>query len=91
MEISQTKIVPVIAKTLRICVKCSDRFAADILDETGKEIGGQDDGYVPDFMPGEHYGDYVMLDIDLDTGNIANWKKPDAAEIEKFIANGDDD
>lgn len=91
MEISQTKTVPVIAKTLRICVKCSDRFGADILDENGKSIGGQDDGYVPDFMPGEHYGDYVMLDIDLDTGAVTNWKKPSPEQIEEFLRNGDDD
>lgn len=32
-------------------------------------------GYVPSFMPGEHYGDYLMIDIDPYTGLILNWKK----------------
>jgi hypothetical protein len=41
-------------------------------------------------MPGEHYGDYVILNIDLDTGVVTNWMKPEARQIEKFIA-GDDD
>jgi hypothetical protein len=26
-------------------------------------------------MPGDHYGDYLMLDIDPYTGKIVNWKK----------------
>jgi hypothetical protein len=71
-------------------MKVSDRFEAAILDENGKKLGGQEDGYVPDFMPGEHYGDYVILNIDLDTGMVTNWTKPDAEQIEKFIA-GDDE
>lgn len=90
MEISQTKTVPVVAKTLAIHMKVSDRFQAVILDENGKELGGQEDGYVPDFMPGQHYGDYVILNIDLDTGVVTNWTKPDAKQIETFI-DGDDE
>jgi len=86
MEISQTKLVPVQAKTLLIHLKVSDGFCAHILDENRKELGGQDDGYVPDFMPGEHYGDYVILEVDIDTGHIANWRKPSKEAIEAFIA-----
>jgi hypothetical protein len=26
-------------------------------------------------MPGQHFGDYVMLDIDPYTGKILDWKK----------------
>jgi hypothetical protein len=85
MEINQVKTVPVQAKTLRMCLKVSDEFTADILDENGHTLGGQEGGYVPSFMPGQHYGDYVMLDIDLDTGMITNWKKPSAEDIEKFM------
>lgn len=91
MEISQTKTVPVVAKTLAIHMKVRDRFQAVILDENGKELGGQDDGYVPDFMPGVHYGDYVILNIDLDTGVVTNWQPPTPGQIEKFIAGDDDD
>lgn len=85
MEINQQKTVKVNAKTLRIHCKVSDRFTYAIDDAQGDEIYSQDDGYVPEFMPGEHYGDYVILDIDLDTGMVTNWKKPTAAQIEAAI------
>ena len=82
MEINQIKQVKVNAKTLKIFVKCSDRFGYSIEDQDGTEIFSQDDGYVPDFMPGQHYGDYIILDIDIDTGMVTNWKKPTAQQIE---------
>lgn len=91
MEISQIKTVPVQAKTLSIHIKVSDRFSAEIKDENGKVIGGQEDGYVPGFMPGEHYGDYLILDIDLDTGAVTNWKVPSVEQVEEFIAPDNDD
>lgn len=52
---------------------------------------GSYEGYVPDFFPGDHYGDYLMLNIDVETGHIKNWKKPVAADIEKMLTQGDDD
>ena len=73
MEIGQTKIVPVQAKTLSIHCKVSDMFTAQILDEQGVVLDGQDDG------------DYVILDIDIDTGQITNWKVPTAEQIQNFI------
>lgn len=85
MKINQMKQVQVEAKTLKIHVKCSDRFGCAIADQDGREIFSQDDGYVPDFMPGEHYGDYIILDIDLDTGMVTNWTKPSAEDIQEFI------
>ena len=85
MEINQQKTVKVNAKTLRIHCKVPARFTYAINDEQGEELHFQEDGYVPDFMPGEHYGDYVILDIDLDTGMVTNWKKPTAAQIEAAI------
>ena len=91
MEINQTKQIAVNAKTLQIHCKVSDMFTAHIVDQDGVELGGQDDGYVPDFMPGKHYGDYVILDIDLDTGLVSNWKTPSAEQIEKFIAANKDE
>ena len=48
------------------------------------------DGYVPDFFPGDHGGDYMELDIELATGKILNWTPPTAEQIEAF-ANGNDD
>lgn len=91
MEINQTKVVPVEAKTLSLHLKVSDMFTAHVLDQDGNELGGQDDGYVPEFMPGKHYGDYVILDIDIDSGLITNWNKPTAAQIEKFIGKVDEE
>jgi hypothetical protein len=53
------------------------------LMEDGKQVG-EYDGYVPSIMPGDNDGDYVMMDIDLATGQITNWKKPTEAEIKAF-------
>ena len=68
---------------LDICAKCSDLFSADLLKD-GK-IVKEYSGYVPSFMPGQHYGDYVQLEIDMETGQILNWKKPTKAQIDLFI------
>ena len=91
MENSQTKTVPVNAKELRIHIKVCDRFSATVHDQGGEELGGQKDGYVPGFMPGQHYGDYLILNIDLDTGAITNWKVPTAEQVEDFIGGDSDD
>ena len=85
MEINRTEVVKVNAKTLKLHLKVSDRFTASIESETGTELFEQDDGYVPDFMPGDHYGDYVILNIDMDTGQIKNWQAPSAEQIEEWI------
>jgi len=61
-------------QVLRVTAKCSDMFSAQLI-ENGK-VRGDYDGYVPSWMPGEHYGDYVELEIDLATGQILNWRKP---------------
>lgn len=58
---------------LQICAKCSDLYSHTIYDKNGK-VYREYDGYVPSFMPGEHFGDYIMLDIDPYTGKILNWK-----------------
>jgi hypothetical protein len=79
------KTPPIIEpKIMIICAKCSDMFSATILDKSRKVIGDYD-GYVPEFFPGEHYGDYVMLEIDLETGQILNWKKPSYNQIENML------
>jgi len=68
-------------KKLTICAKCSDMFSASLYED-GKHKNY--DGYVPDFFPDQHYGDYVMLDIDIDTGMILNWKKPTKKDLNIF-------
>lgn len=84
MEINQLKKVKVNAKTLKLHLKVCDHFDAQLVDQDGAVLKNHD-GYVPDFMPGPHYGDYVILDIDLDSGQITNWMQPTAQEIEEFI------
>lgn len=59
---------------LSINAKCSDLYSHTIYKRDGS-IYRQYDGYVPSFMPDEHFGDYLMLDIDPYTGLILNWKK----------------
>lgn len=91
MEIDKFEKVKVNVKTLKVHLKVSDRFTASLESSTGAEIFDQDDGYVPSFMPGEHYGDYVILDIDIDTGQITNWNKPSAEQIQEWISGDEED
>ena len=91
MEIEATEVVKVNVKTLKLHLKVTDRFSASLESATGTEIHAQSDGYVPDFMPDQHYGDYVILDIDIDTGQITNWKTPSAEQIQEWIKDDSDD
>ncbi|CAD0265736.1 hypothetical protein HBO43_01450 [Pseudomonas veronii] len=52
---------------------------------------GCDEGYVPDLFPAQHYGDYLILNIDLKPGRIKNWRKPIATDIEKMIEANQED
>lgn len=90
MKINQQKTVQVDVKTLEIYCKVSDRFTFALKDAQGEEVYSQDDGYVPDFMLGDHCGDYIILNIDLETGVVTNWRAPTAAELEKAIDKSDD-
>lgn len=69
------------AKIIRINAKCSDMFSAS-LEVDGQTVGDYN-GYVPDWMPGDHYGDYVELSICAQTGKILNWKVPSDSELKK--------
>ena len=71
--------------TIKISAKCSDMFDATLVDDKGKVVG-EYNGYVPNFFPGEHYGDYIMLDIDVKTGFILNWKAPNPAAMAKLVS-----
>lgn len=84
MEVNIKKQVTVQAKTIKLFMKVCDQFKANLMDQDGDELKDYE-GYVPDFMPGDHYGDYLILDIDIDSGQILNWKKPTSEQIETFI------
>ena len=49
------------------------------------EVLKEYDGYVPDFMPDEHYNDYVYIEIEIATGKIINWKPNAQKEVNKFV------
>jgi hypothetical protein len=57
---------------ISISAKCSDLYSHQIYKKNG-ELYKEYEGYVPSFFPEEHYGDYIMLDIDPYTGKILNW------------------
>lgn len=69
---------------VKINAKCSDLFSCIIESSKGKELLNYD-GYVPDFMPNQHYGDYVELTIDAKTGKIVDWPKDATELIKAFI------
>ena len=58
---------------LYLSAKCSDLCWLRIDNDDGEPLL-EHDGYVPDFMPGQHWGDYIDLEIDVETGVILNWK-----------------
>lgn len=84
MKIKLNKKVDADAKILCLHIKVVDNFCCTVCDQDRTELVGYD-GYVPHFMPGEHFGDYVLLDIDIDTGKILNWKVPSVKTMEDFI------
>jgi hypothetical protein len=89
MQINQQKTVQVDVTELHLHIKVCDRFEGDLKDAQGDTVAGYE-GYVPSFFPGDHYGDYLILNIDLETGQIKNWKKPDAEQIEAMLSAAED-
>jgi hypothetical protein len=83
----ETKTNKTGATILRIVAKCSDNCYASLETKDGT-ILKERNSYVPEMMPGEHYGDYVEIDIDIATGKILNWKKPSEAALNRFIKTG---
>jgi len=72
-------------RVLSICLKVVDNFNSTLVVD-GKEVS-EYEGYVPKFFPEEHYGDYVELDIDIDTGQILNWKRPTLTDLKQLDTN----
>ena len=90
MQINMTKQDPVDVKEIRVHIKVCDGFDGAFVDAQGKTLRDYE-GYVPDFFPGDHYGDYLILNIDLETGQILNWKKPTAEDVEAYIGGSSED
>ena len=72
---------------LSIVAKCRDLCFAKLIAKDGTVLKDHD-GYVPKMMPGEHYGDYIEIEIEIATGKILNWKKPSKKLIDQFIKTG---
>lgn len=89
MEINALKTVKVDVKTIKVHIKVRDGFEGSLVDQDGAVIKDYE-GYVPEFFPGPHYGDYLILDIDIDSGLITNWTAPTAAQLETFINQKED-
>lgn len=53
------------------------------------KIVARSDGYVPD-IKGIGGGDYIEMDIDLDTGQILNWKPSTHIEVLEAVKGYDD-
>jgi hypothetical protein len=70
-------------KIIQITAKCSDLFHANLKDEKEGLIG-EYNGYVPDFFPDEHYGDYIQFNINAETGQILNWNPPTKEDLKIF-------
>lgn len=71
-------------KSMEIFAKVKDMLNAKMYDKEGNEIYEHDE-YVSDFMPGNHFGDYLILNIDIENGNVLNWKKPTEEELFEFM------
>lgn len=61
--------------------KTSDQCMLKFEKSNGEVLAYE--GYVPDFFPGKHWGDYIMLDISSD-GKVENLKPTDK-EIDECI------
>lgn len=81
----KTKDRSVDVAVVRVCAKCSDLCSVVLLDTAGEELR-RNNGYVPEFMPGDHCGDYVELEIDVDTGRILNWAEGGKADLARSLA-----
>ncbi|CNH74899.1 Uncharacterised protein [Yersinia pseudotuberculosis] len=78
--------VDIDVKRIKTCIKVRDTFTADVIGVDGNSIGSIENQYVPDLFPGQHYGDYLELDIDIETGQILNWKPPFPSELEQLVS-----
>lgn len=69
-------------KILSFSAKCSDCFGMGISNpEDGTSDFNMDQGYVP-YNIGIGGGDYIEMEIDIETGKIIDW---DVAKIMLFI------
>ena len=66
---------------LTISAKCSDLCSTSFKADNGKVT--ESDGYVLQGIGIDEYGDYVVLEIDMQSGQILNWKPVSDARVIK--------
>jgi len=69
---------------LRISAKCSDLCWTEYTDKNGNKTNS--DSYVPEGIGIDEEGDcgdYVSMEIDMETGQIQNWKSVSDAKVIK--------
>ncbi len=72
-------------RTIKFYAKTSDRFCCDVYED-GKQVNIETyDGYPPRFLG----SDGVDLEIDLDTGQVQNWKVPTQEDLGMLIGSED--
>lgn len=69
-------------KAQEIHTKVCDCCSVYLLNFT-YEVAKRENNYVPGFMPGNHYGDYLILNI-ADDGKITNWNATAKDFVEAF-------
>jgi hypothetical protein len=79
------------AHTIEISGKTADLFTMELRDSEGRILGEYGPNYVPDFFPGEHFGDYIKLNIELATGKILNWKPPTQDQLDECFSEEEED
>jgi hypothetical protein len=80
IELDIVKPAKVKAKYVSLFCKVCDSGTYELLDENNDSLKLIDD-YVPLGIFPESGGDYLSLTIDLETGQIQDWKKPTAENI----------
>lgn len=66
--------------SIDVCAKVRDSGCYTLADKDGNECGETIDGYVPSFFPDDG-GDYLNLNIEIETGRILNWKRPTPEQL----------
>jgi len=69
------------ATTLRIRAIVNDEFRAYLRTPLGSNLFCQHGGKAPTFLPSCNDGQFIVLDIDLETGQIKNWGTPTPEQV----------
>ncbi len=94
MGSSRVKKIAEQAKTLIFSMQVRTEFTIHLMGQDGVWLFDYEGYILPAFLPERGFsGEYLTLDIDIDSGQITNWQKPTREQIGTFIAQkyGNDD